>query len=321
MSLRLGALLVSGPSHRFDRNDFCLLLAFVFQFTWRWTSRGWDIGQSLDQFLMQFDALRHQSVLIVRQGNKFEHMHEIGLALNKLLFQGILGPVKWAAGTGHAMRALRPEWVGAKSMSEIVVFPRLTARSRTRKHCFLVQEHFNGRQILFQVPCLDHFAGKLGGIDEKIALCRRKVFVPQILFDLKNGKGFPGIVQHRSDGRPRPVTGDISPTILLWNTCFSTQEWDQRFVNVVFPDTLSSIGKQEPNTFTCFAINLTFLILGPDLLPLLDACSDQRVNWLGVGGRGFVHRNVEKAGCILWKHLSRFWDHHIFILPTYTPDA
>ena len=149
MSLRLVALLVPGPSHRFERNNLRVLFAFGFQFTRRWASRGWYVGQSLDQFLVQFNTLCYQCFLILCQGNKFEHMHEIGLSLNKLFFQGVLGTVKWTASASHPVCALCPEGIGAKSMAEIVVLPGLTSRSRTRKHCLLIQEDFNGRQILF----------------------------------------------------------------------------------------------------------------------------------------------------------------------------
>ena len=189
MSLRLAALLGPGSSHRFERNNLCLLLTFGFQFTRCWTSGRWYVGQSFDQFLVQFNTLCDQDCLVLRQGNKFEHMHEIGLPLNKLLFQGVLGSVERTASAGHAVRALCPEGIRAKSVTEVVIFPGLTPRSRARKHCFLIQEHFDGRQILFQIPCLYYFAGKLGGIDEKIALCRRKILVPQVPFDLEKPTG------------------------------------------------------------------------------------------------------------------------------------
>jgi hypothetical protein len=52
MSLRLVALLFPGPLHRFERNDPCILLTCGFQFARRWASRGWHIGQPLDQLLV-----------------------------------------------------------------------------------------------------------------------------------------------------------------------------------------------------------------------------------------------------------------------------
>jgi hypothetical protein len=79
MSLWLVALPVPRPSHRVERNNLRVLLAFGFQFTRCWTSGGWYVGQSLDQFLVQFNPLCHQDFFIFCERNKFQHTHEIGV--------------------------------------------------------------------------------------------------------------------------------------------------------------------------------------------------------------------------------------------------
>jgi len=68
---------------------------------------------------------------------------------------------------------------------------------------------------------------------------------------------------------------------------------------------------------TGFYVDLSELLLWPDLFPLVDALADEGVNWLGVGRRGFVHRNIQKAGGVFGQDLSSLWYHHIFILPAH----
>jgi len=46
------------------------------------------------------------------------------------------------------------------------------------------------------------------------------MFVPQILFQLKNGERFFRIVEHGSNRRAGTMTGNVPPAILFGNTCF-----------------------------------------------------------------------------------------------------
>jgi hypothetical protein len=48
--------------------------------------------------------------------------------------------------------------------------PRLSATGRAVHHCFLVEQNFNGCQILFEIACLGNFRSKLCRIDFEITL-------------------------------------------------------------------------------------------------------------------------------------------------------
>src|SRR5258708_20619906 len=109
------------------------------------------------------------------------------------------------------------------------------------------------------------------------------MFVAQVLFQFKNREGFLGIVEHGSNGGAGTVTGDLAPTVLLRDARFPAQKRDERLIDVSVP----------------------------------DALADEGGNWLGLGRRGFVHRNIQKPGGVFGQDLSSLWYHHISIFPAY----
>src|SRR5258708_8235651 len=130
------------------------------------------------------------------------------------------------------------------------------------------------------------------------------MFVAQVLFQFKNREGFLGIVEHGSNGGAGTVTGDLAPTVLLRDARFPAQKRDERLIDVSVPDALASVRKEKLCWLTGFYVDLSELLLWPDLFPLVDALADEGVNCLGVGRRGFVHRNIQKAGGVFRQELS-----------------
>src|SRR2546422_8164658 len=125
------------------------------------------------------------------------------------------------------------------------------------------------------------------------------MFVPQILFQLKNGEGFFRIVEHGSNGRAGTMTGNIPPAVLLRDACFPTQKRDERLIDISIPDALASIGKEKLHRLTRFRVDLPELLLWSDPFPLVNALADEWVDWFGVCCRGFVHWDIKEARRIL----------------------
>src|SRR5258708_35867780 len=143
------------------------------------------------------------------------------------------------------------------------------------------------------------------------------MFVAQVLFQFKNREGFLGIVEHGSNGGAGTVTCELSPTVLLRDARFPAQKRDERLIDVSVPDALASVRKEKLCWLTGFYVDLSELLLWPDLFPLVDALADEGVNWLGLGRRGFVHRNIQTAGGVVGQDLSSLWDQHLFRLPAH----
>src|SRR6266536_3491009 len=146
------------------------------------------------------------------------------------------------------------------------------------------------------------------------------MFVPQILFQLENGEGFTGVVEHGSNGRAGAMTGNLLAAVLLRDACLPAQKRDQHLIDISIPDALASIGKEKLHRLAGLWINLPELLFWSNLFPLVDALAHQRVDGFGVGSRGFVHRDLKEAGGVLGQDVSSFWDHHIESLPTHTSD-
>jgi hypothetical protein len=63
--------------------------------------------------------------------------------------------------------------------------PRLATRCRSASYRILVSEHFNGREILFQVACLCHLTCQFGRINLEVVLGRGEVLVTEVLLNLE----------------------------------------------------------------------------------------------------------------------------------------
>src|SRR6266487_1878917 len=211
-----------------------------------------------------------------------------------------------------------PEGIRAPPMPQVVILPTFPARGSATHDSFLIEKHFNRCQVLFQVPRFDDFAGELGGVNEQITLRRGEMFVTQVLFQFKNRERFLGIVEHGSNGGAGTMTSDLPTTVLLWDACFPAQKGDEGFIDVSVPDALASIRKEKLHRLTGFGVDLSELLLWPDSFPLVNALADERVNRFGVRSRGFVYRDIQKAGGIFGQDLSGLWHHDIFILPAHT---
>src|SRR5258708_22258578 len=111
------------------------------------------------------------------------------------------------------------------------------------------------------------------------------------------------------------MAGDLPATVLLWDARFPAQKGDKCLIDVAVPDTLASIGKEKLHWLTGLRVDLSELLLWPDMLPLVDALADKGMHRLGVGGRGFVHWDIQKKPRIFWSGFSGLWNHHIFLLP------
>src|SRR3989442_6462473 len=94
------------------------------------------------------------------------------------------------------------------------------------------------------------------------------------------------------------MTRDSSATIFIRDTRFPTQQRDEKPSQVAARDTPSPVGEQKLDHFARFPIQSLWLFLRSHLLPFTDAFAYERMDWFGVGCAGFVHRNIEKAGCI-----------------------
>src|SRR6266700_3539291 len=115
------------------------------------------------------------------------------------------------------------------------------------------------------------------------------MFVPQILFQFKNGERLTGAVEHGSNGCAGTMAGNLPPTVLLRNPCLAAQQRDEHLIDISAPDTLASVGKEKLHGFSGLWVNLPELLFRSDLFPLIDALAHQWVDGFGVGGRGFVH--------------------------------
>jgi hypothetical protein len=87
---------------------------------------------------MQLNALRYEELFVFSQLHKLQHAHEIRLTFDQLISQGVLGTVVGTAGTRHAVGTICPERVHTLAMTQIIKFPRLTARGSTAHHRFIL---------------------------------------------------------------------------------------------------------------------------------------------------------------------------------------
>ena len=137
---------------------------------------------------MQFDAFGDEQAFLFGQLDILQHADQVGFSLDQLLHGCGLGTIERATGTGHAVLALCPEGVGTIPMPQVVVLPHLTSCCCTGQDGLLVEQDFNGREILFQVACLDHATGEFGRVDLGVMLGGGQVLVPEVLFEFKEGE-------------------------------------------------------------------------------------------------------------------------------------
>ena len=307
-------LLLPSP-HGFQWNDLCFLLWADLEVPRRRSGGSGHVGELLDEVLVQLDAFGHQQLFVVGQRNELQHADQVGLAFDQLLHGGALGSVVGAASAGQAMQALRPERVGAKAVSEIVILPALPARRRAVHDRVLVQQHFNGGQVLFQVSRLRYLAGKPGGVDPYVVLGRGELLVPQVLFELEDVQRLLCIVEHGSNGGARSMAGNGPAAVLVGNASFAAQVRDEVLINVPLRQALATVREEEGHHLARLVIERSGLFPRSNALPLVDALADQRMNRFGIGGDGLVDRNVQKADRISRKDFSGFRDHDVFVLP------
>src|SRR5437899_13054972 len=94
-----------------------------------------------------------------------------------------------------------------------------------------------------------------------------EMFVPQILFQFKNGERFLGIVEHGSDSRPCSMTGDLPSAVLLRDACLPAQERDEHLIDISIPHALSPTGKQQLDRLSGVWVDSTTLLLWANWLP------------------------------------------------------
>src|SRR6266516_1679055 len=126
-----------------------------------------------------------------------------------------------------------------------------------------------------------------------------EMFVPQILFQFKNGERFLGVVEHGSDGCPCSVTGDLPSVVLLRDASLPAQERDEHLIDISIPDALTPIGKEKLYRLARLWVNFSKLLFRSDLLPFGNTFAHQWVDGFGVRSRGFVHWDLKKAGSVL----------------------
>src|SRR6266480_2120672 len=109
---------------------------------------------------MQFNPFRYEKLFVLSEPDKFEHAHQIGLALAELLHAVRFGSIKGATGTRHAVSTTRPKRIRAKAVAQVVVLPDLAATGGTVDDCILVEQHFDGCHILLKIACFGNAAGQ-----------------------------------------------------------------------------------------------------------------------------------------------------------------
>src|SRR6266480_4277209 len=142
------------------------------------------------------------------------------------------------------------------------------------------------------------------------------MLVSQILLDLKNVQRFSRVVEHRGNSGSRSMARNGSTAIFFRDTCLFTQNGDQAVIDVFLRDAHTPIQKQKLYRFARLSVQLFQLLLRTYLLPLIDAFTYQSMHSFRIGGICLVDGNIQKTDSVFGEDLARFWDHHVFMLPT-----
>ena len=92
----------------------------------------------------------------------------------------------------------------------------------------------------------------------------------------------------------RPVAGDVAPHIRRGHPGLPAQARDHRLVDVASVEPPAPVGEKEIHALPRLAVH-EFGLDRPCPFPGSDRAADQRIDGLGEGGPGLVHRNVEQA--------------------------
>jgi len=110
-----------------------------------------DVAQTVRELHHRRHAVLDRCALFLQQWNLLQHACEIDLGLQGLRPRRLLGDVKAAFGTRHAVRALIEEVVSAQAMAEIVKAPWLARNRHPIPDGTLINQNLNRTQVALEV--------------------------------------------------------------------------------------------------------------------------------------------------------------------------
>src|SRR6516164_2087876 len=118
--------------------------------------------------------------------------------------------------------------------------------------------------------------------------------VAQPLLQFKERHRLLRVKELRRNGRAGSMACNVAANILSWDAGLAAQRGDDVLIEVLGPEPLPPIAKQQINTFSRLSIQ-AFRLRGTLLFAGSDRLTDISVHWLRKRGCCLVHRNIEKT--------------------------